>query len=74
MGGLVMIFEMLHYTTLNRRLVIVLLEGVISLLFPNHQFKEMFEKLHSRSGRARNDLKNSQRTASDLRHRREKSK
>jgi len=73
-AGLVMIFEMLQYTTLNRRLVIVLLEGVLSLLFPNHLFREMFEKLHSRSGRARNDLKNSQRTASDLRHRREKSK
>lgn len=67
--GLLMIFEMLQYSTLNRRLVIVLLEGVISLLFPKHKFQDMFEKLHSRSGRARNDYKNSQRTASDLRQR-----
>jgi len=72
--GMEMIFNMLQYSTLNRRLVIVLLEGVILLLFPNHNFQEMFEKLHSRSLRTRDDLKNSQRTASDLRHRREKSK
>lgn len=74
--GLVMIFDMLQIPTLNRRLVIVLLEGIIAALFPppNHHFQAMFERLHSRSSRTRNDLKNSQRSASDLRHRREKSK
>jgi sorting nexin-13 len=67
--GLVMLFEMLQNKTLNRRLAIVILEGILCRLFPDHKFKEMIENLHSRSEHIRNDLKSSQRTASDLRQR-----
>eukprot|EP00088_Acartia_fossae_P061602 TRINITY_DN74053_c0_g1_i1.p1 TRINITY_DN74053_c0_g1~~TRINITY_DN74053_c0_g1_i1.p1 ORF type:complete len:172 (-),score=15.71 TRINITY_DN74053_c0_g1_i1:50-523(-) len=72
--GMEMIFNMLQYSTLNRRLVIVLLEGLLLILFPNHNFKEMFIKLHSRSERTRDDLKNSQRTSTDLRLKRDQQK
>jgi len=68
--GLVMLFEMLQNTTLNRRLAIVILEGILIKLFPEHRFKEMIEKLHSRSENIRNDYKSCQRTASDLRQQR----
>jgi len=67
--GLVMLFEMLQNSTLNRRLAIVILEGILCRLFPDHKFKEMIEKLHSRSEHIRNELNHSQRTASDLRQR-----
>jgi len=66
-AGLSMLFEMLQYPALNKRLVIVILEGAIKTIFPDHLFDLVFQKLHSRSSRVRNDLKNSQRTSSDLR-------
>eukprot|EP00092_Neocalanus_flemingeri_P008846 GFUD01009520.1.p1 GENE.GFUD01009520.1~~GFUD01009520.1.p1 ORF type:complete len:981 (+),score=238.89 GFUD01009520.1:139-3081(+) len=66
-AGLSMLFEMLQFPALNRRLVIVILEGGIQTIFPDHDFNLVFNKLHSRSSRVRNDLKNSQRTSSDLR-------
>jgi len=66
-AGLAMLFEMLQYPTLNKRLVIVILEGVICTVFPEQDFSSIFLKLHSRSSRIRDDLKNSHRTSLDLR-------
>ena len=66
-AGLSMLFDMLQYHALNKRLVIVILEGVIQTVFPQHHFDVVFKKLHSKSSRIRNDLKNSQRTSADLR-------
>ena len=65
-AGLSMLFEMLQYPALNKRLVIAVLEGAIITIFPEHDFSLVFQKLHSRSSRIRNDLKNSQRSSSDL--------
>ena len=65
-AGLSMLFEMLQYPALNKRLVIAILEGAIKTIFPEHDFNLVFQKLHSRSSRVRNDLKNSQRSSSDL--------
>jgi len=65
--GLHMLFDMLQYHALNKRLVIVILEGIIITLFPEHKFKNIFKKLHSNSSRIRNDLRLSQRTTADLR-------
>ena len=66
-AGLSMLFDLLQYQALNKRLVIVILEGVIQTVFPQHHFDVVFKKLHSKSSRIRNDLKNSQRTSADLR-------
>jgi sorting nexin-13 len=66
-AGLAMLFEMLQHASLNKRLVIVILEGVIRTIFPDHDFSSVFQKLHSRSSRVRNELKNSKRSPSDLR-------
>jgi len=66
-AGLAMLFEMLQFPTLNKRLVIVILEGAIKTIFPEQDFTSVFQKLHSRSSRIRNDLKNSHRTSVDLR-------
>ena len=66
-AGLSMLFDLLQYQALNKRLAIVILEGVIQTVFPQHHFDVVFKKLHSKSSRIRNDLKNSQRTSADLR-------
>lgn len=60
-SGLLMLFEMLQHPVLNKRLGIVIFEGVLELLFQEQNFKTIFQKLHSRSTRVRNELKNSQR-------------
>lgn len=65
--GLLCVFELFQRPVLNRRLLYVLLEGVLETLFPQHNLSQIFRKLHSRSGRVRDDFKTSQRTRSDLR-------
>ena len=50
-AGLAMLFEMLQFPSLNKRLVIVILEGVIKTVFPEQDFNSIFLKLHSRSSR-----------------------
>ena len=66
-AGLTMLWEMLQVPAVNKRLVVVLLEGILETLFPEHDFRGVYRRLHSRSARIRNDFKNSQRTAVDLR-------
>lgn len=66
-SGLLMLFEMLQHPVLNKRLGIVILEGVLELLFQEQDFKVIFQKLHSRSARVRNELRNSQRKYADIR-------
>ena len=57
-----------QHPVLNKRLGIVILEGVLELLFHEQDFKAIFQKLHSRSTRVRNELKNSQRKYVDIGH------
>ena len=66
-SGLLMIFHMLQRPVLNKRLGIVILEGILKTLFRNENLEGIFQKLHSRSARVRNELKNSQRTFFDIR-------
>ncbi|XP_041040398.1 sorting nexin-13 isoform X3 [Carcharodon carcharias] len=49
--GILRVFEMFQHNQLNRRLVYVFLEGFLETLFPQHKFRELFIKLHSRSQR-----------------------
>ncbi|KAF4531112.1 hypothetical protein B566_EDAN011137 [Ephemera danica] len=49
--GLVLVFEMFQQTQLNRRLALVLFEGILVTLFPEHDFPNTFQKLHSLSER-----------------------
>lgn len=49
--GLLRSFDMFQNRTLNRRLVIVLLEGMLLQVFPDNYFPQIIEKLHSCSGR-----------------------
>jgi sorting nexin-13 len=49
--GLLRVFDMFQNTTLNRRLVIVLMEGLLLQLFPENYFEHIFQKLHSCSSR-----------------------
>ncbi|XP_045168136.1 sorting nexin-13-like isoform X2 [Mercenaria mercenaria] len=49
--GVTRVFDMFQYRSLNRRLVYVVLEGIIETLFPQNKFKELFRKLHSQSDR-----------------------
>lgn len=53
--GVTRVFDMFQYRSLNRRLVYVILEGVIETLFPQNKFKELFRKLHSQSPRLKNN-------------------
>ena len=50
--GVARIFQMFQYKTLNKRIVYVVLEGVLSNLFPENKFQNLFRKLHSKSKRA----------------------
>ncbi|KAK3799540.1 hypothetical protein RRG08_052724 [Elysia crispata] len=50
--GVARIFQMFQYKTLNKRIVYVVLEGVLSNLFPENKFQNLFRKLHSKSMRA----------------------
>jgi sorting nexin-13 len=66
-AGLMMLFDMLQHPVLNKRLTIVLLEAVLDTIFAEQDLPAIFQKLHSRSGRVKNELRNSQRKHSDLR-------
>ncbi len=66
-AGLLVVFDMLQRPVLNKRLSVVMLEGILDTLFPGRDFKDIFVKLHSRSSRVRNELRNSQRKHEDLR-------
>ncbi|XP_078573316.1 sorting nexin-13-like isoform X3 [Branchiostoma floridae x Branchiostoma japonicum] len=49
--GVTRVFEMCQYPRLNRRLLYVVLEGILETLFPENKFREIFIKLHSKSPR-----------------------
>ncbi|KAK3588903.1 hypothetical protein CHS0354_007052 [Potamilus streckersoni] len=49
--GVGRIFDMFQHKSINKRLVYVILEGVIETLFPQNKFPELFCKLHSKSPR-----------------------
>ncbi|KAG9345143.1 hypothetical protein JZ751_009686 [Albula glossodonta] len=49
--GILRVFEMFQHQPLNRRLVYVLLEGLLETMFPQCKFPELFVKLHSGSER-----------------------
>ena len=65
-SGMTMLFDMLQHPVLNKRLGIVILEGILQTLFHEQDFRTIFQKLHSRSSRVKDELKNSQRKYSDL--------
>ncbi len=55
--GVIRVFNMFQHPTLNKRLVYVILEGILETLFPENKFEELFRKLHSRSPRLRKELR-----------------
>ncbi|XP_059170227.1 sorting nexin-13-like isoform X2 [Physella acuta] len=50
--GVARVFQMFQHKTLNKRILYVVLEGVLVTLFPENKFQAIFRKLHSRSERA----------------------
>ena len=58
--GVTRVFDMFQYRSLNRRLMYVILEGVIEAMFPKNKFKELFRKLHSQSARLKTPTDTSQ--------------
>ena len=65
--NVISIYFLFQHPVLNKRLGIVILEGILELLFQEQDFKTIFQKLHSRSTRVRNELRNSQRKYADIR-------
>lgn len=53
-GGLLRVFELFQQPVLNRRLLYVLLEGIIETLFPQNNLVEIFRKLYAVSPRVQN--------------------
>uniref|UniRef100_A0A2K5RG57 Sorting nexin-13 n=1 Tax=Cebus imitator TaxID=2715852 RepID=A0A2K5RG57_CEBIM len=47
--GILRVFEMFQHNQLNRRMVYVFLEGFLETLFPQYKFRDLFNRLHSRS-------------------------
>jgi sorting nexin-13 len=44
---------MFQHQALNKRLLCVILEGLLLTMFPENKFDEVFRKLHSRSPRVK---------------------
>jgi sorting nexin-13 len=53
--GIELIFDALQNPHLNRRLTYVLLERLLSTVFPNNRFGRVLPLLHSKSPRVRDD-------------------
>ena len=49
--GVDRIFQMFQHKNLNKRIVYVVLEGVLTTLFPENKFPALFRNLHSKSTR-----------------------
>lgn len=49
--GVMRVFSMFQHKALNKRLVYVLLEGMLETMFPDNKFQDIFRQLHSRSPR-----------------------
>ncbi|XP_063234403.1 sorting nexin-13-like isoform X2 [Bacillus rossius redtenbacheri] len=65
--GILCVFDLFQRPVLNKRLLYVLLEGILELLFPQHGLPRIFRKLHARSPRVRDDFQASHRSKTDLR-------
>lgn len=59
-AGVMRVFTMCQHKRLNKRLIYVILEGVIQTLFPQSQFDKRFRQIHQRSQRGRADSSLSQ--------------
>lgn len=46
--GLMRVFHLFQHPVLNRRILYVLIEGILETSFPDHNFPSIFQKLHSR--------------------------
>jgi len=55
--GLLRVFELFQRPVLNRRLLYVLLEGIVETLFPQNNLVAIFRKLYSVSPRVKNKSK-----------------
>lgn len=55
--GVMLVFNMFQHAKLNRRLVYVMLEGLLETIFPDNKFQETFRKLHSQSPRLKKQNK-----------------
>ena len=49
--GVLRVFDLFQNPVLNRRLVYVLMEGFLDLIFPEQNLQEFFYKLHSNSAK-----------------------
>lgn len=63
--GVMLVFNMFQHPKLNRRLVYVVLEGLLTTIFPDNKFEETFRKLHSQSPRIRKQNKQVPATGGD---------
>lgn len=49
MAGVCRVFDTFQYCSLNKRLLYVLWEGILELMFPNNKFNDIFHKIHAKS-------------------------
>ncbi|CAH3124187.1 unnamed protein product [Pocillopora meandrina] len=48
MEGVCCVFDTFQYCSLNKRLLYVLCEGILELLFPDNKFNSIFHKIHAK--------------------------
>lgn len=48
MEGVCCVFDTFQYCSLNKRLLYVLWEGILELLFPDNKFNSIFHKIHAK--------------------------
>lgn len=49
MDGVCRVFDTFQYASFNKRILYVLLEGILEQLFPDNKFSEIFRKIHART-------------------------
>ncbi|EDO37622.1 predicted protein, partial [Nematostella vectensis] len=49
LDGICRVFDTFQYTSLNKRLMYLLCEGMLEQLFPDNKFSEIFRKIHAKS-------------------------
>lgn len=64
--GVMLVFNMFQHQKLNRRLVYIVLEGLLETIFPDNKFQETFRKLHSQSPRVMKQNKKDSATTGDI--------
>lgn len=62
-AGVLRVFSMCQHKRLNKRLIFVIIEGILQTVFPQNNFEKVFRQIHTTLQRGRADSSLSQSSA-----------